>query len=371
MRASLRFGTLFGIPIGAHASWFLVLALVTWSLAAGYFPQEYPGWEAATYWGVGALTALLLFSSVLLHELGHAVVAQREGVPVRGITLFVFGGVAQIGREPPTAGSELRIALAGPLTSLALAGGFSLLGLAVAFAPVLAAPAVYLGRLNLLLALFNLLPGFPLDGGRVLRAVLWGLGSNFRTATRWATAVGQGLAFLFILAGVGQLFFGNVLNGLWIAFIGWFLHTAAESSYQQVALRDSLVGVRVRDVMTLQCPTIRGDLSLDQLVHEQLLRTGQRCFFVTADGGLQGLLTLHNVAAVPRDRWPVVTAGEAMTPLDRLLVARPDEDVLALLQRMDDADVHQAPVLEDGRLVGMVTREHLLRYIRTRSELGV
>ena len=371
MHTALTLGKILGIPIRVHSSWFLVAALVTWSLAGGYFPQEHPGWATATYWFVGVITAVLFFASVLTHELGHSVVALREGVPVRSITLFIFGGVARIGREPPRAGAEFRIAIAGPLTSLGLAGAFGLLKLALAFNPVLAAPVTYLGRINLMLALFNLIPGFPLDGGRVLRAVLWGLGGSLRQATRWASAVGQGVAFLFILLGVGHMFLGDFLDGLWITFIGWFLNNAAESSYRQALLRDRLVGVTARDVMDQECPTVSGDLLLDRLVDDHILNTGRRCFFVTQDGELQGLITLHNVRNTPRNRWNVVTVRQAMTPVDALFWAGPDEDVWTLLQRMDEADVNQVPVMDDGRLVGMITREHLLRHVRIRSELGI
>ena len=371
MRTPLTLGKIAGISIRVHSSWFLVVALVTWSLAGGYYPQEYPGWGTAAYWSVGVITAILFFASVLSHELGHSVVALREGVPVRSITLFIFGGVAQIGREPPTAGAEFRIAIAGPLTSLGLAGIFNLLKLAIASNPILAAPVTYLGRINLMLALFNLTPGFPLDGGRVLRAILWGLGRSFRKATRWASAIGQGVAFLFILFGMSQMFLGDFLNGLWIAFIGWFLNNAAESSYRQIALRDRLVGVAARDVMAQECPTVSGGLRLDRLVDGHILNTGRRCFFVIKNGELQGLITLHNVKRTPRDRWHAVTVRQVMTPVDAVFWARPDEDVWALLQRMDEADVNQVPVMDDGRLVGMITREHLLRYIRIRSQLGM
>jgi Zn-dependent protease len=372
MRASLTLGRFFGIPIGVHSSWFLIATLITWSLAVGYFPREYPRWPVAAYWLVAVVTAILFFGSVLIHELGHSVVALREGVPVRGITLFVFGGVAQIGREPPTAGAEFRIAIAGPLTSLVLAGAFELLGLTATLSPVLAAPAVYLGRINFLLAAFNMIPGFPLDGGRVLRAILWNLGGSFRRATDWASTVGQGVAFLFILYGVGQIFFGNFLNGLWVAFIGWFLNNAAESSRHQAALRDMLAGVTARDVMARECPAVSADLLLERLVHEHVLGTGRRCFFVSApESGLQGLITLHNIKAVPREQWDEVTVGQIMTPADTLLRARPDEDILHLLQRMDEGDVNQVPVMDNGRLLGMITREHLLHYIRLRSELGI
>ncbi len=194
---------------------------------------------------------------------------------------------------------------------------------------------------------------------------------SFRQATRWATTVGQGVAFLFILYGVWQIFFGNSLNGLWIAFIGWFLNNAAEASRQQAMLQESFAGITARDVMTRQCPTVPRDLPLDRLVNEYILGTGQRCFFVTEDAGLQGLITLHDLKTVPRERWDEVTAGQVMTPVDTLHRARPDEDVLVLLQRMDAADVNQMPVIDDGHLLGMITREHLLRYIRLRSELGI
>ena len=374
MRTLLTLGKIVGIPIRVHSSWFLVLTLVTWSLAGGYFPQEYPGWATVTYWLVGLITAILFFASVLFHELGHSMVALCQGVPVRSITLFIFGGVAQIGGEPPTAGAELRIALAGPLTSLGLAGIFGLLKLGIVSNSALAAVVAYLGRINLMLALFNLTPGFPLDGGRVLRAVLWGLGRSFRQATRWASAIGQGVAFMFILFGMWQMFLGgflNFLNGLWITFIGWFLNNAAESSYRRVLLRDRLVGVTAGDVMAQECPTVSGDLLLDRLVNDHILDTGRRYFFVTQDGELKGLITLHNVKKMPRDRWNEVTVYQVMTSVDALFWARPDEDMWALLQRMGKADVNQVPVMDDGRLVGMITREHMLRQVRIRSELGI
>jgi Zn-dependent protease len=371
MRGSFTLGKILGIPIRLHSSWFLIAALVTWSLAGGYFSQEYPGWAATTYWIIGAVTAVLFFASVLLHELGHSILALREKVPVRSITLFIFGGVAQIGREPSTAGAEFRIAIAGPLTSLLLAGIASLLGRILDVSAVLAAPFVYVARINLMLALFNMIPGFPLDGGRVLRALLWGLGGSFRSATRWASWAGRAVAYLFILAGVGQIFLGSFLNGLWIAFIGWFLNNAAESSYQQVVLRDMLAGVPVRNVMAEQCLTVPGNAQVDRLVQDHVLGAGQRCFFVADEGALQGLITLHNLRAIPADRRHDMTANQIMTPVDTIFRVRPDEDMLTVLQKMDEADVNQAPVMDNGYLLGVITREHLLHYIRLRSELGV
>ncbi len=371
MRGSLTLGKIFGIPIKVHSSWFLVAILITWSLAGGYFPQQYPRWAAMTYWVVGAVTAALFFASVVLHELGHSIVALREKVPVRDITLFIFGGVAQIGNEPETPGAELRIAVAGPLTSLVLAGLASLLSLGIAGTAPLAASFSYLARINLTLALFNLVPGFPLDGGRVLRAVLWGLGGSLRTATRWATWVGRGVAYLFILWGVGQMFRGSFLDGLWIVFIGWFLNNAAESSYQQVAMKEMLTGVTVGDVAAQQCIAVPSDLRLDRLLRDLVLDAGHRCFFVTDDGHVKGLITLDNIRAVPRDLHGELTASQVMAPVDALVQADSGEEVLTLLQRMNEANVSQVPVIVNGHPLGLFSRESLLRHIRLRNELGL
>jgi Zn-dependent protease len=370
MRAPLTFGRVFGIPIGAHSSWLVVFVLVIWSLATGYFPSEYPGWSSAAYWLVGLLTGLIFFASVLAHELGHAVVALREGVPVRGITLFIFGGVAQIGREPPTAGAEFRIAIAGPLVSLLLGLTLSALG-RFGGETMWGASAVYLGRINLILFGFNLIPGFPLDGGRVLRAALWALGGSFRSATRMASLAGQGVAFLFILGGVFQMFSGQLFNGLWIAFIGWFLQSAAAQSWQQVELRDMLGGMRVEQVMTRDCAQVEPGLSLERLVNERVLGSGGRCFFVARDGGLAGMVTLHNIRSVPRDDWPITLVEQAMTAATALRWVSPRDDLAVVLERMVAEDVNQMPVMDNGRLVGMVTREDLLRLLQTRAELGI
>jgi Zn-dependent protease len=371
MNSSLTLGRIFGIPIRLHISWVLIALLVTFSLAGGIFPQQYPGWDTATYWVVGAITAVLFFGSVLVHELGHSVVALREGIPVRNITLFIFGGVAQIGREPATAGAEFRVAIAGPLTSLALAAGFGALSpvLRVLDTP-LVAMASYLAQINLLLAAFNMIPGFPLDGGRVLRSLIWRWKGSVLTATRWASTVGRGVAFVFIGIGLLQIFGGNLGNGLWIAFIGWYLNGAAQSSYQHVVLREMLGGVTATDVRPQQCSVVPGDVQLQDLVNDHVLARGEQCFFVAGDDDLQGIVTLNQIREVPRSRWADVLARQVMTPADALAWAAPDEEVLALLQRMDEAQVDHLPVVAAGRPMGMITRNGLLRYIRLRSELG-
>jgi Zn-dependent protease len=346
--------------------------LITWTLAAGYFPQAYPGWSAASYWLVGAVTSVFFFASVLIHELGHSVLALREDVPVKSITLFIFGGVAQIGREPPTAGAEFRIAIAGPLSSLGLAALFGGLGAALAGNATLAAPLAYLGRINLLLAAFNMIPGFPLDGGRVLRAALWAFGGSFQNATKWASRAGRVVAYGFILLGAGQILIGGgFLNGLWLAFIGWFLNNAAESSYQQVRLRDMLRGVKARNVMTQECSKVPTGLGIDRLVEDHVLAGGQRCFFVADNGSTEGMITLHNLRSVPREQRPGLTTDQVMTRIDNVLRVHPEDDVWGVLQQMDENDVNQVPVMENGGFLGMITRERLLHDIRLRAELGV
>jgi Zn-dependent protease/predicted transcriptional regulator len=364
VRGSLSLVRILGIPIRLHVSWFLIAALITWSLAAGYFPQTNPGWNALTYLIVGAVASLLFFASVLLHELGHSILALREGVPVKSITLFIFGGVAQIGREPATAGAEFRIAIAGPLASLGLAALFGGLG------SVLSAPLAYLGRINLLLAAFNMIPGFPLDGGRVLRAALWQFGGSYQKATRWAARGGQAIAFGFIGLGVLQFFFGGLTNGLWLAFIGWYLSNAARASYQQVALQDMLTGLKARNLMSEQCAPVSSDLRLDRLVEDHVLKGDQRCFFVTDSDNPQGVITLDDVKGVSRTQRERLTAGQVMTPADAAFAADAEDDAWSVVQRMNEDDVRTIPILENGRLLGVITPENLWNHIRLRGELA-
>lgn len=371
MESGLKLGRLWGIPIRLHLSWFLIFALVTWSLAVGYFPAEYPTLSPLLYWVLGAVTSLLFFVSVLAHELGHAVVARRNDVPVRGITLFIFGGVAQIGREPPTAGAEFRIAIAGPLVSLALAALFQVAWWFDREISFLAAPSAWLARINLILAVFNLLPGFPLDGGRILRAVIWQVTGNARRATQAATLLGQVVAFGLMGWGVFLILSGAFFNGLWLIFIGWFLQNAAASSYAQANVQEALRGMAVGEVMTRDCPLVSGGLSLQQLVDDHILTGQQRCFFIADHGLPRGLLSLTDVARVPRAQWSRVTAEQVMKPWADVVHVAPETDLLAALLRMDDARVAQVPVVKNGELVGLLSREHVLHYIRLRSELGL
>jgi len=362
---------IWGIPIRIHLSWLLVFGLVAWSLAAGYFPHEYPGWTVGTYWVVGAITALIFFASILVHELGHCWVALRNRIPIRSITLFVFGGIAQIAREPGAPAVELRIAIAGPLTSLGLAGLFGGTWLVARDVPALAAPAIWLARINFMVAAFNLVPGFPLDGGRVLRALVWRLTGSLRRASRAASAVGQMVAFGFIGWGILTALNGNVIAGIWIALIGWFLQNAAAASYAETNLRELLRDVTVAQVMTSDCRRMERGTSLARIVREEVLGAGRRCFVVTDAGRMVGLLTLHEIKAVPQEQWATVTAGHVMTPAEKVTAVGPKDDLLTTLEKMDDADVAQVPVVDAGQLLGMIAREQVLHYVRVRAELGV
>jgi Zn-dependent protease len=370
MKGSLPIGRIIGIPIQLHISWFLIAGLLTWSLAVGFFPQAYPGWSAAEYWIVGGAASLLLFASVLLHELGHSVLALREQVPVKGITLFIFGGVAQIGREPPTAGAEFRIAIAGPLTSLGLAGFFGGLGAVFASDPLLAAPLSYLTRVNLLLAAFNMIPGFPLDGGRVLRAAIWRIQGDMTQATRWAARSGQVVAALFIAAGIGATLLGGLWNGLWLVFIGFYLNSAAQASYQQARLQKMLAGVKAGSVAVDRCLTVTTDLKLDQLIEDHVLKGGQQCFFVADGESTQGLITLDTIRRVSNEQRGMLTAGQVMTEVASAFKASPDDDLWTLLQKMSEDELSEVPVVDNGSLKGLITREGLLRQLRLRTELA-
>jgi Zn-dependent protease len=370
-KGRVEIARIWGIGISVHVSWLVVFALVTWSLAAGYFPTEFPGWARATYWLTGALTALVFFLSILIHELGHSWVALRYGIEIRGITLFVFGGVAQMSSEAASPAAEFRISLAGPLTSLGLAALFAAAWFATRAITLVAGAALWLARVNLMVALFNLVPGFPLDGGRLLRAVAWHWTGSFNRATRVASIAGRLVSAVLMGIGVFSALGGNVLGGVWLLLIGWFLENAAAATQAEAGLRALLRDVTVGQAMTHECSRVAGDRTLGQLVREEVLGAGRRCFLVTDDGRLEGLVTLHQIKQVPPERRDTVRVDEVMTPAAKLAVVRPADSMLAALQRMDDDDVAQLPVIADGKLLGMIGREEILHYVRTRAELGV
>jgi len=370
MNPSFKLGTVRGITIGVHWSWLVVFALLTYSLAVGVYPPMYPSWTTGAYWVVGAVASLFLFASVVAHELGHSFVALSKGMPVRSITLFIFGGVATITKEPERAGDEFQIAVAGPAVSLTVA----IVSLALWF--VLSAVSNYLGSIfiyltaaNLLLVAFNLIPGYPLDGGRVFRSIAWRVTGSAERATRIAGTVGVGVGLLLILGGVVLVLRVDIISGIWLAAIGWFLESAARQSTQQVQLEQILAGVQVGTLMDPQPVAVPPDLRLADLVETYVLGRNLRSLPVVSGDRLVGLVTLTDVQRVPRDRWEVRTAGNAMTPLDRLVTATPRSPLQPVLQAMAERDIHQVPVIEDGRLVGVLTRNQVIQYLQLRSEL--
>jgi Zn-dependent protease len=291
-KRAIPLGRVFSIPIRLDLSWLLAFALVTWSLATSYYPEQLAEWPSAQYWIVGAVTAITLFVSVLLHELGHSVVAMLNDVPVRRITLFIFGGVAEIAGEPASAAAEFGIAVAGPIVSAALAGLFYVLKPVVSTVEPLLGLVQYMAVTNLALALFNLIPGFPLDGGRVLRAIIWAINGNLRKATHIAASVGRMVGFLFIGLGAWRTFGGNLANGLWLAFIGWFLESAAGRHIQMQRVRELLSEYTVSQAMSQNYAFVPTDITLQSLVDHHILGSGQRSFIVKQHGKSVGLLTI-------------------------------------------------------------------------------
>ena len=371
MRGHISLGRIFGIPLRLHYSWFIIFTLVTYSLVRYAVGQAYPIEQGII---LGISTSILFFASILTHELAHSVLAIRNNIPVREITLFVFGGVSQITKDATSPRAEFSVAVVGPLTSLAMAGIFYGLHLLLAGAQQTLAASLmqWLALINVVLALFNLIPGFPLDGGRIFRAVVWQRTRDYHKATRLAARVGQGIAYAFIGGGIALiiLFRAFWFSGLWLVLIGWFLHDAARGSYRQVLLRDALIGIIARQVTDYGCPLIPPDMNLEDVVQRYILPTGRSCLLVTRGGELEGMVTLQHIKRIPRARWPVTSVRDIMTPAGRLKVAHADQDVLSVLQDMEGESANHIPVTEGGRVAGVISREELIRFLRTRTAFG-
>jgi len=369
MRGAIRLGRILGVPIGVNYTWFIALWVLAWSLAAAYYPARFPGFPASTYWTMGLVSTILLFASVIIHELGHAVAARRYGIRTRSIILFLFGGVAQIARDPPTPRAELAVAAAGPLTSLALGGLFALTH-PLAAGSALGAIIAYLAWVNAGLAGFNLIPGFPLDGGRMLRALIWRATDSLEHATLIASRTGQVVAMLLIAAGVIRAFTGSGIGGLWLILLGWFMDTGAQGSYQQALLREALGKVRVGDIMTHEVHTIDPGLTLDQAVADHFLPHKHGGFPVVWGDRLLGIITLQDVRDVARERRATATVRDTMTPLSRLRTVRPSASAYDAFVRMAQDGIGRLLVTDpDGSLIGILTRSDLLHVMRMRVEL--
>ncbi len=372
MGGAFNLGRVFGIQFRLDYTWFIIFMLITTSLSWQLFPGSYPGWPWLLYWVIGIVTSLLFFASVLAHELAHSLVGRINGIPIKSITLFIFGGIAHMTKEATRPGAEFKMAAAGPACSLAIGGLFALLYLFThgRIEPI-AAMAYWLAYINVALAIFNLIPGFPLDGGRVFRSILWRVSGNYKRSTRIATRVGQGVGYLFIMGGILIMFvLHDWLSGLWLAFIGWFLQNAASLSYRQVQWREGLHRFTVLEVMTADCPVVPPTATVNQLVQGYAFTTGHHCFLVAEEGRLMGILTLHNIKTVSQPDWSVTQVKEIMTPVDKLKVTYPDQDALSILEQMDESNINQMPVVSEGRVIGLIARDNLIRFLRIRSQSG-
>lgn len=361
---SIIVGKIDGIPVRIDYSWFLILALVTWSLATNYFPTEYKNWPVVTYWLTGLVTALLFLGSVFFHELAHSLVARRFNVPVRRITLYIFGGISELEKEPTTAAAEFWISISGPLTNIIL-GGVSVL-LAVVFSPLapVQASLKYLAYINFILGVTNLLPGYPLDGGSVLMAIVWAITRKRHWGVMAATVTGNLIAYSLILVGTLEVSNGDLWNGLWIVFTGWFLLSAAGGEMRREQLQAQLSGHRVAEAMDNNYTTIHPDTTLQTLMDEHILSNGQRYFIVKQDDRLVGMVTLHALQSVPKWDWPKTTVGQVMIPLSSLITTQPDSDLFEATEEMDRDGVNQLPVVETGQIQGILSRADVISYLR-------
>jgi Zn-dependent protease/CBS domain-containing protein len=384
MKSGVSIGKIFGINIKIDWSWLFIFFLITWNLAV-VFGQFHSEWNLQLRWSVAVVASILFFASVLVHELAHSLVAKAQNVPVRSITLFLFGGVSNIQRHPPSPRAEFLITIVGPLSSFIL--GFLFI-LASGTAQLSANPTnaignlgpastllMWLGSINFILAVFNLIPGFPLDGGRILRSILWGITDNLRRATRWASWVGQTIAWLMIVGGISMIFgvrlpfFGTgLVGGLWLAFIGWFLNSASIQSYHQVVVQDILEDVPVKDLMRAQPPTVEPGSTISSLVHDNIMKSDDHAFPVVEHGQLQGMITLEDIRQVDRDDWDSTTVRDVMTPADDLTIVSVREDAAETLNKLSRRDVRQLPVMENGNLAGILRRRDIVKWLQLHSE---
>jgi Zn-dependent protease/predicted transcriptional regulator len=373
LRTNFRLFRIFGIPIEINVSWFIIFGLVSWSLVSFYFPTHYPSFSVTAHWVMGLVAALLLFASVLLHELGHSYVAKTHGVPIKRITLFLFGGVSQLTKESPDPVTEIKIAIAGPAVSYVLMMIFFALyylvsqsGSPEGVAPVLR----YLAFVNGILGTFNLIPGFPLDGGRLLRATIWKVSGDLRRATYIASKVGGIVGIVFIVLGFLLVFRGAFIGGLWLVLIGFFLRQAAGASYLQVVIDSTLKGVTVGDIMKPDVVTVSEDLSIQSLVDDYFFKYHFDCFPVSDEGRLKGLITVNELKDLPKAKWRETRVGDVMQPDNQRIRAHVDEEASQVLKRVIRDRSGKLPVVSGDRIVGIITRRDILEALRVFSDLS-
>ena len=363
---SLRLGKIFGIPLEIDASWFFIFFLVASTLTTSYFPSALPDREPVTYVALGFLTALVFFASLVIHELAHSLVARAGGLRITRVTLFLFGGVSEMEQEPRGPGHEFVVAVAGPLTSVLLAGAFwgtHLLLRAGGVIDTVWVPLEYLALINLWLAFFNLLPGFPLDGGRVLRAIIWAVTKDLLKATKWASRMGQTFGAMFIAIAVLGVLQGT-FDFVWFAVMGWFLSALSASAYQQQLTRAALAEVPLKQIMSSPAVLAPADITLEEMAHSYFLGGRHTRYPVVNEGRVIGLIDIDRANEVPREEWPVVTVAEVASRDLAKAVATPDTSVDAVLPALESTGPGAILVVDDGRLDGIVTRSDVIRLVR-------
>lgn len=368
----LKIFKLLGFEVKLDWSWIIIATLIVWTLAKGIFPENFPGLPEEHYWWMGVAGALGLFASIILHELCHSLVSRRFGIPMRGITLFIFGGVAEMNEDPPSAKAEFLMAAAGPLSSLGIAlslYGFLALGRGDGWSLPVGGTLGYLAYINVVLAAFNLVPAFPLDGGRILRSALWKWKGNVRWATRVASAIGSGFAIGLIFLGVFQFLMGNVIGGIWFFLIGLFLRNAAQMSYQQVLLRKAFEGEKVRRFMSTEPVGVPRALSVKKLVEDYMYRFDFKMFPVVEDGRLIGCVTTRKVKEVPKEEWDRRIVDELADQCSLENTVSPETDAVKAVSTMSRNQNSRLLVVEGDRLLGIVTLKDMLRFFAMKMEL--
>ncbi len=371
MKNSLRLVVLKGIPVEIDISWFLIFFLLSFSLAQGYFPENIEGYNAFIYWATGILTTLVVFASVLTHEFGHSLVALKEGIPIKKITLFIFGGVAQMESEPKSPATEFKVTAAGPVTSLLIAAVTgALYYLVLAPESLISEAILFVARVNLIMAVFNMIPAFPLDGGRLFRSLIWFFSKNMLTATRIAVGFGSFLSFVAMALGFTMIFFRGDLMGLWLIFIGWMIYQAGQSSYSQLVFKETFAGMKVAELMSADLQTISPDATLDELA-DYFLHYKYGAFPVVYGSTTHGLVTLQHMKEVPREKWSETRVSQILSPLKDTMVLRPDTDASDVMMKMATQNTGRALVMEDGELIGILSRTDMMRYMQMQMALGL